>query len=261
MRRITTIVALLAVAAGVAYADWVVKATAGNPAVVSVAGGVIDKASSAPATPWTPTYAIRFNATNNLQYVDTGLYFQKNWSLNCLIKIRTNSVAGLTGYYTSASDFNFFGTAVGAYYRWYARYGNGSPAYGANGDVPSITEWLFCQVAITNLSLYVSTNRAVVVTATATTVLTNTTKKLYFGIVNGAPSRLYWDVARLQLIDPNGTVAQDLIATDSGTFTNCIGGATFTFGAGGAGGTSADSTNVTGQTFPTMNWAAGGGQQ
>jgi len=254
MRRAIIIAALLA--SGSALADWVVKCTAGDPAVVSVTGGSVDKVSSTPAAPWTPTYAISMNATNSTQYTESGVYVQQNWAVYMLVNIRSNSTLRRTGTGLANSQYSIGNLTTTT---WCNGYGNAAIA---NSNAAQATGWHFITCVSTGLTAYLATNGIRVAIRTATTFTTNTTVTMPIGTLStSASAGVRWDVARVQCIDPNGTVQRDLIATPSGTFTNAIGGATFTFGAGGTGGTSADSTNVTGQTFPTMNWAAGGGAQ
>ena len=249
MKRALSIVAILSALACIA----------GTRYHVAPVPYVRPAATSTPTGPWAPTYAIRMGLTNLNQYTDTGLYVQQNWAVKMLVNIRSNPVGyHYLGVSLSTSDYYFFGKHTSGY--WLMQYGNGT----SSQTLTMTNGWHYISVAATNLNVYLYTNASLAVSVVnGSAFATNTTKTFYLGLYNnGSASRCpNWDVARLQLIDNMGTLKQDLIATGSGTFTNAIGGATFTFGVSGTGGTSTDSTNVTGQTFPTMNWAAGGGKQ
>ena len=198
---------------------------------------------------WTPTWAIRMNATNLSQYTDSGLYVQQGWAVKMLVNIRSNPAT--TRYTGSAFAGGYYLLGGSAAHVWQLYYGD-TLNQGGNES----TGWHYISIVSTNLHAYLYTNGVLIITRNAASFSTNTTKTFYVGWNlaggNGEP----WDVARIQLIRWDGVLQRDLIATGSGTFTNAIDGATFTFGAGvgGTGGTSADSTNVSGQIFPAQTW-------
>jgi hypothetical protein len=261
MKRAIIIAALLA--SGSALADWVVKATAGNPAVVSVTGGSVDKVSSTPpATPWTPTWAISACLTNTAEYADSGVAVGSNYTVNLLINIRSNTTATrFIGSYAASTARFAFGTSSAQKFHMYYGNSSGIQVFTNTSGVSPLGNagWLFVTIATSNTMAYISTNNVAAGTmGAATSFAAGLTNTFRIGTAT-ASTAPFWDIARIQLINPSGTVEKDFIATGVGTFTNCSDASTITWGVGGTGGTSLDSTNVTGQTYPPMNWAAGGG--
>jgi hypothetical protein len=171
MRRAIIIAALLS--AGSALADWAVKATAGNPAVVSVTGGSVDKVSS-------ELYAVTFNGTDN--YLDTGKIINGNYSMRMLLSIdgigggTWNVYAGVFGAAT------YFGFAEDNNNKWHGFFGDASVA-GATG--PSLG-WSFCTVD----GNMVAENGTNVVALNGHTVDPDTTGyNLFLGVLNVTGSR------------------------------------------------------------------------
>ena len=204
----------------------------------------------APAAPWTPKWAVVLNANRVGQYVNSGLYVSSNWTVRCLINIRSNKLANATSGIGESSIPMYWYFGHGTTAKWTARYGTGPLQ--TSTATPETNQYQYVICTTTNNAMYLLTNGVVILSFTAS-VGPQYTRTFFIGDRSSSalPSvPCHWDIARFQFLS-NSVVVQDLIATGNGNFTNVLDGAVYAV-TNGVG--SSDSVDISGWSIPSMSW-------